>query len=515
MKSKIKRYRMATAFLTLTLGMTPLVPAAAAETTLGAQTVRLLLNTAVSYHYHAEVRRKTTEGACFFDPQKPTTMRCSWRWNDPGADAFRLRTKIKQDTVKWCKQGGGESCIEFYRNGKLRYDGLSPEETQRLEGVLESIPSYDHEATPLREGSTIRAGLFHERFAQMQGYREDWRKKKKSKRHYAMCANEEGTGVEFQMGGASKQLPHVRAMCILQCQAVAQWENTEGRCYTIFENGKFTSTAAQRAMQLKVEPASPEVREAFVGAWKGVNHRGSSIEAVIDDVGPNGKVWGTRCTGYPNGAFAWSTLEADEATFVNGDRVTAMNGNVRMTLMMNVTEGEAAETILTWPNGWQFRMPMQSMSTRGCNERFMLGATAGAGERQADDAPIVGAWSGKWKNGTISELVIESVDHNGALTGRYCQKATWGMQLWDLAADGPFKGTLGKKGKKALMTIPWGEGNRNELEFRLKGTDRVTMKHKERAGTSKQKVTTLRMTRGASEDGCLKRTTQSPPPGQG
>ena len=28
----------------------------------------------------------------------------------------------------------------------------------------------------------------------MQGYWEDWRRKKKAKRHYALCANEGGTG---------------------------------------------------------------------------------------------------------------------------------------------------------------------------------------------------------------------------------------------------------------------------------------------------------------------------------
>ena len=513
MKSGFRRYTMSTApaLLALIFGMTPMAPGAAVETTLGEQEVRLLLNTAVSYHYHANVRRKTTEGACYFDPKKPTTVECSWRSNAPGADAFRLRQKVKQNAVKWCKKAGGESCVELFRNGTLRYDGLSPEQTQRLEDVLESIPSYGHEATPLPDDSTIRKGLFHERFAQMQGHWEDWRKKKKTKRHFAMCANEQGTGVRFNMQGKIKQLPHVRAMCILQCQAVARWENTEGECHTIFENGTFTSPAAQRAMRLEVEPASPEIRDAFVGTWKGINHRGISIETDIVDVDPDGNVAGTGCSEYSNGSLAWKTL--GEATFVNGDRITMMNGNVRLTLMMNATQGETAETVQTWPNGWQSRFPMQAMSTRGCNERFMRGPNTRVEEQKADDAPIVGAWSGQWKNGTVTELVIESVAPEGALTGRYCHKKTWGLQLWDLGADGPVKGTLGKKGKKAKMTIPWGRGNRDELEFRLKGTDKVTLKHKERAGTSKQKVTTLKMTRGASLDGCLMRTTRRPPPG--
>ena len=139
-----------------------------------------------------------------------------------------------------------------------------PEETRRLASVLESLPSYDREATPLPEGG---AGLYHERFAQMRGHWEDWRKKKpKGKRHYALCANEQGAGVRFTMQGGFKELPRVREMCILQCQAVAQWENKPSRCHTLFENGAFTSTAAQRAMQLDVVPASPEVRDAFIGA---------------------------------------------------------------------------------------------------------------------------------------------------------------------------------------------------------------------------------------------------------
>ena len=418
--------------------------------------------------------------------------------------------------VKWCKNAGGKSCIELYRNGKLRYDGLSPEQTRRLEEVLESIPSFDPEAVPLPEDATVRAGLYHERFAQMKGSLEDWRKKKSNgNRHYAMCANEQGSGVRFRMRGRDAKLPHVRELCILQCQAVARWKNMEGTCYTVFENGKFTSTAAKRAMELRVDPASPEARDAFVGLWKGIDDRDTTIEAVIERVDPDGKVTGTACREYPNGALAWKAL--DEATFVNGDRVTVMTGKIRMTLMMNGTRGDAAETVMTSPNGWQRRVPMQPMSTTGCNERFMPVTTAAsATERRADDAPIMGAWSGRWKNGTVAELAIEAVGDDRALTGRYCTRAASGvLWLWDIGAGGRFEGALGKKGRKALVTIPWGDGNRNELEFRTKGADKVTLKHRERAGTNEQKVTTVKMTRGASENGCLMRTTRSLAEGQG
>ena len=433
-------------------------------------------------------------------------MRCSWRWNNPGADAFRLRQKVKQDAVKWCKKAGGKSCIELYRDGKLRYDGLSLDETQRLEAVLESIPSYEPKATPLPDDATVRAGVFHERFAQMQGYWEDWRKKK-SKRNYVMCANAQGSGVRFNMQGEGKQLLHVRKMCILQCQAVAQWENTQGACHTIFENGEFTSTAAQRAMSLEVKPAPPETRQAFVGAWNGINHRGTTMETVIERVDADGGVAGTGCSAQSNGSLSWRTL--DNGTFENGDRITIMNRNVRITLMMNATQEGAAEIVQTWPNGWQSRIPMQPMQTRGCNERFTALAAAGSTvERQPDDAPIVGAWSGEWKSETVAELSIEALGDDGALTGRYCTRTTEGrLRVWDIGSGGRFEATLDKKGKKALMTVPWGDGKRDELEFRMKGNDKMTLKLTKQAGTRKQKVDTLKMTRGASEDGCLLRTT--------
>ena len=352
----------------------------------------------------------------------------------------------------------------------------------------------------------------------MQDYWEDWRKKKKAKRHYAMCANEPGAGVRFTMQGGVKELPRVREMCILQCQAVAQWEGKAGRCYTIFENGKFTSAAAQRAMRLQVEPGNAEVRDGFVGAWKGIEDGQTTIETVIKHVDPDGSVTGTGCKQYRDGALAWRTLGGD-ATFVNGDRVTAMNGRIRTTLMMNAAQSETAQMIMTWPNGWQERVRMQSGGTLECHERFRILATAApAVERPADDAPIVGAWSGRWKNGTFAEVAIEGVDDSGALTGRYCTKTTSGLlRLWDMGPEGRFEATLGKRGKKAVLTIPWrdGSGSRSEVEFRLKGADKITMKHRSNAGSSKQKVSTVKMMRGASEDGCLLRTTRGPAGAQG
>ena len=311
------------------------------------------------------------------------------------------------------------------------------------------------------------------------------------------------------MQGGFNELPRVREMCILQCQAVAQWEDRPGRCHTLFENGTFTSPAAERAMQLDVVPASPEVRDAFIGVWKGMGHRGITMETVIERVDADGGVAGTGCSEYANGALAWRTL--DEAAFLNGDRITIMNGNVRVTMMRNGALSDTPELVQTWPNGWQRRAPVESMSTPGCNGRFTTEAAAErAVERQADDAPIVGAWSGRWKNGTIAEIEIEAVDPNGAFTGRYCTRRTSGvLRLWDVGPGRRFEGTVAKGGKKAHFAIPTRNGTRAELEFRMKGAGKLTMKHKARAGTSREKASTVKMVRGAAEDGCLRRTTRS------
>lgn len=232
------------------------------------------------------------------------------------------------------------------------------------------------------------------------------------------------------------------------------------------------------------------------------------METVIERVDADGSVTGTGCSARPNGSLSWRTL--DDGTFENGDRITIMNGNVRITLKMNATEEEgAAEIVQTWPSGWQSRISLQPMQTRGCNERFTTLATVGSiVERQSGDAPIVGAWSGKWKTGTIAELSIEAVADDGALTGRYCTRTTEGrLRVWDIGSGGRFEAVMDKKGRKALMTVPWGDRKRDELEFRMKGSDRITLKLTKQAGTKKQKTDTLKMTRGASEVGCLMRTT--------
>ena len=493
----------------ITLGMV-LPGLASAQTQFGDQHIRSLLNTAVSYHYHKTIKRKTTDAACYFDPDNASTMRCSWTWNDPGANAQSMRRKTTRDAKKWCKNAGGKSCTVLYRNGKLRYDGLPPEQEQAIKEVLENIPLHSREASPLPEGATIKAGLFHERFVQKIVYAEDWRNKKAAKRHYAMCANEQGSGADFLMQGRTRQLSQIREMCVIQCQAVAQWENTQGRCYTIYENGQFTGKAAKHAMRLEFVAAGSAIRDAFVGAWKGTDHRGTTTEAIIKNVHTSGNAEGSACMEFYNGALLWAPFNA--APFLNADRIALSTGGVRRTMMLSGTHGEPTELVTTSSSGWQTRIAMDRFDKGSCHDRFRTTATVEEpAQRQTDDAPIAGTWSARWENGTILELAIESIGAKGAVHGRYCTMVTSGrINMWDLSPEGTFTGTVDKKGKKAKVKIPWGNDGRDELELRLKKDDTVTMKLKKIGGSQKQKPTTTPMVRGAAEDGCLRRTTRRP-----
>ena len=222
-----------------------------ADTVLNDRDVFNLLNAAVSHYYKKNVERFMVESACYFDPQVENSMSCPWRAGGGGADPHWLRQRVKQDGTKWCKENGGESCTLLWRNGKLRSDALSPEESQKLESIMRNLPEYDLEAVPLPEGVEVSTRL-PGRFGEFRDYWEERRKKLKGRKvNYALCASDAGPwSTASQTGGqtAAEGLKAVRAMCMLKCQAGVEWFDRDGSCYLVFENGKFASGAARNAV---------------------------------------------------------------------------------------------------------------------------------------------------------------------------------------------------------------------------------------------------------------------------
>ena len=224
---------------------------AIADTDLHERDVFRVLNAMVSFHYQKTKKRRTIESACYFDPQVEKSMSCPWQSGGGGADPHRLRQKVQRNGAKYCKQRGGENCILLWRNGKLKFDSLSPEDTAKLESVMTNLPAYNSEANPLPDGVEVGSSL-RERFEEVRDWFEDRRKKRRGhKPHYAVCASDRGPWASaYQEGGSTHReaLAAVREMCILKCKAAEEWFSKQGTCYLVYEDGKFASTAAQQAV---------------------------------------------------------------------------------------------------------------------------------------------------------------------------------------------------------------------------------------------------------------------------
>ncbi len=221
--------------------------AAEEETVLEPSDLVWVVDSAVVYHYQKTIERKTAEAACYFDAKTEKTMSCSWNWADGGADSLRLKNKVKRQATKWCKQAGGRKCVLFWRNGRIRFDGLSPEQVEKVDSVFGKIRDHDVQARPLPEGVAVNQG-FLDWFPKAREQLENDRRKYRGRNpHYAICANENGPASWFSLWG-SVDMAEVRNMCTLKCVALSELFSKEGECYVVFEDGKFASAAAEAAV---------------------------------------------------------------------------------------------------------------------------------------------------------------------------------------------------------------------------------------------------------------------------
>ena len=220
---------------------------ASEETVLEMREAARVINSAVSYHYQKAVKRQVVESACYFDPNVENSMRCTWSSGSGAADPFRMQQKVKRRLKKSCKKAGGRKCVIFWRNGALRFDGLAPEQSERLESALAKIPDYDAEAVSLPEGAGLH-DKFRDWFPKAKDYWEGIRKKNPGHNpHYAICANETGVPASFYMQGRGTHISNVRNMCVLKCQSLSELFSKEGTCYAVYGDGKFVNAAAEKA----------------------------------------------------------------------------------------------------------------------------------------------------------------------------------------------------------------------------------------------------------------------------
>ena len=163
-------------------------------------------------------------------------------------DSYKLKQRAKRNATKWCKKAGGRECVLFWRNGTLRFDGLSAEQSEKLKAIFDKIPDYDSEAAPLPEGVSV-GSQFRDGFPQLRDRLEERRRKRRGRNpHYAICINEKGPWTTFRMQGRGTFLEKIRSMCVLKCRAFSEYLSKEGDCYVVYEDGKFASAAAEKAV---------------------------------------------------------------------------------------------------------------------------------------------------------------------------------------------------------------------------------------------------------------------------
>ena len=244
-----QKVMLGTSALALALFVLPLT--AVANTVLQERDVVRVLGAITSWYHKKTFRElKHVEAACYFDPQVESSMVCPYRFETGAADSFRMRQRVRRDGTKWCKQRGGEDCTLFWRNGKLEFDSLSPDDAARLESVVRNMHEWDLEAKPLPDGVEV-SDNFLERFEEVREYWEDYSKKQRRRNpNYAICAGNSWASTYEESGNLGRRdgLSAVREMCILKCNAISEWYSREGRCYLIYENGEFASGAARQAI---------------------------------------------------------------------------------------------------------------------------------------------------------------------------------------------------------------------------------------------------------------------------
>ena len=109
----------------LTVAISAISVPASSDVVVKTDDISAMVDSAVVYFFQKEINRAVIDAACYFDPEVENSMRCSWASTSGGGDAFALQQKVKRQATKWCKQAGGENCFLFWRNGTLRFDGLS------------------------------------------------------------------------------------------------------------------------------------------------------------------------------------------------------------------------------------------------------------------------------------------------------------------------------------------------------------------------------------------------------
>lgn len=220
---------------------------ATAQMTLEWTELSSLYNTAL-YHRYSKALGHAVQSVCYVDFKVPGSMGCVGRSDQKGSSSSRLRSSVKREARRICKGKGGKRCRLFWRNNEIETKRLSGEGLEKLQSILNHPGSHEAQGAPLPDGVSVGKPVLNS-FKGMRRAVENYvRSQEGAKFHYSICGDHFASWAAFIMGGEGVELSHVRNLCVLKCEVLSKWNDVHTTCYGLFENGKFASEAAEKAL---------------------------------------------------------------------------------------------------------------------------------------------------------------------------------------------------------------------------------------------------------------------------
>ena len=222
--------------------------AASTGMTLSFSEVASIYNTALFHRYHKAIGR-SVQSVCYVDFDVPGSMGCTGL---PGGtkrvDSSKLRDGAKRQAKSQCKKRGGKRCRQFWRNDELKSDRLTGEALVKLEALLGYEGSHETEGAPLPDGVALGKQVLDS----FEGTRTAIKAHAASlggrNVHYAICGSELGVWTVFFGVGEGVETEHMRNLCVVKCEGLLRWYGADGSCFSLYEDDKFASEAARRAL---------------------------------------------------------------------------------------------------------------------------------------------------------------------------------------------------------------------------------------------------------------------------
>ena len=184
---------------------------------------------------------------------------------------------------------------------------------------------------------------------------------------------------------------------------------------------------------------------ALAGTWSGTGKAGNEVEVHVEDDGGGRWCYWFSNKGMKTNAIKDPTIsERQIAWHIAGTRTTlTLTGDDGNRAVFQADERGVARNLTTMHRARYVR----------CLDRFRPeGGPVTVPERGPDTAPIIGRWTGNWRNGSSKVgVIIARIDSRGRAYGRYCSrwrgKHNHGtLTLFDMDPRGGFLATASPNG---------------------------------------------------------------------